>query len=64
MHRNMKSSKKEGKSMRIRVTTTLREDLWRALQIEAIKENTDCNSILEDLMAEYLKKAKRKGGER
>ena len=50
--------------MRIRVTTTLREDLWRALQHEAIKENTDCNAILEDLMEDYLKKQKRKGGKR
>ena len=50
--------------MRMRVTMTLREDLWRALQIEAIKQNTDCNSILESLMTEYLKKTKKKGGER
>jgi hypothetical protein len=49
-------------AMRIRVTTTLREDLWRELQIEAIRQKTDCNAILEALMTEYLKKQKKKGG--
>lgn len=50
--------------MRVRVTTTLAENLWRALQIEAIKRNTDCNAILEELIGAYLKKARKKGGER
>ena len=49
--------------MRVRVTTTLRGDLWQALQIEAITQKTDCNAILEELIAAYLKKRK-KGGER
>ena len=50
--------------MRVKVTTTLDGSLWQALQIEAIKQKRDCNAILEELMAAYLKKAKRKGGER
>lgn len=47
---------------RIRVTTTLSENLWRALQIEAINQRRDLNDILEELMAAYLKR--RKGGGR
>ena len=48
--------------MRTKVTTTLRSDLWEALQIECIKRKCDANDILEQLIAEHLKKAK-KGGE-
>jgi hypothetical protein len=59
----MKTKKpKEGKPMRTKVTTTLRSDLWEALQIECIKRKCDANDILEQLIAEHLKKAK-KGGE-
>jgi len=48
--------------MRIKVTTTLRGDLWEALQIERIKRKCDANDILEQLIVEHLKKP-RKGGE-
>jgi hypothetical protein len=48
--------------MRTKVTTTLRSDLWEALQIECIKRKCDANDILEELIAEHLKKSK-KGGE-
>ena len=57
-------SRKEGKPIRVKVTTTLAGDLWEALQIEAIKKKRDANDILEELMASYLKKEKRKGGDR
>jgi hypothetical protein len=61
----MKNTKKEGKSMRVKVTTTLNGELWRELQIRALTEGRDANDILEELMAGYLKrKAKSKGGER
>ena len=56
--------KKEGKPIRVKVTTTLAGDLWEALQIEAIKKKRDANDILEELIASYLKKEKRKGGDR
>jgi len=56
--------KKEGKPIRVKVTTTLAGDLWEALQIEAIKKKRDANDILEELMASYLKKEKRKGGKK
>jgi hypothetical protein len=48
--------------MRTKVTTTLRADLWEALQIECVKRKCDANDILEQLIAEHLKKSK-KGGE-
>ena len=57
-------SRKEGKPIRVKVTTTLAGDLWEALQIEAIKKKRDANDILEELMASYLRKEKRKGGNR
>jgi hypothetical protein len=54
--------KKEGKPMRIKVTTTLDGALWEALQIQAVKEKTYANEILEKLIAGYLgRTAKRKG---
>jgi hypothetical protein len=50
------------KPMRIKVTTTLRGDLWEALQIECVKRRCDANDILEQLIAEHLKKSKKGGG--
>lgn len=47
--------------MRVKVTTTLRRDLWEALQIDALKKRCDTNDTLETLIAAYLKKSK-KGG--
>ena len=49
--------------MRKMISTTLRTDLWRRLQVEAIKRGVNANDILEELIAEYFKRA-RKGGER
>jgi hypothetical protein len=46
--------------MRIKVTTTIEESLWRRLQVQAIKQGRDANDILEELITSYLKK---KGGE-
>ncbi len=64
MHEHMKSKRREDKPMdRIRITTTLSESLWRALQHEAIEKGTDCNAILEKLIAAHLKRQK-KGGDR
>src|SRR6266850_485307 len=48
--------KKEGKQMRVKVTTTLDGALWEALQIESVKEKSYANDILEKLIADYLKK--------
>jgi hypothetical protein len=42
------------KPKRMRVVTTLREDLWRGLQIEAVTRRVDANDILEELIARFL----------
>ena len=54
---------KGDKTMRIKVTTTLRRDLYEALRIECIKRRCNANDILEELIAEHLKRSKKKGGE-
>jgi hypothetical protein len=54
---------KGDKFMRIKVTTTLRRDLYEALQIECIKRRCNANDILEELIAEHLKASKKKGRE-
>ena len=48
--------------MRVKVTTTIREDLWEKLRVHAVVEKTDCNTILEELLEVYLTRLKRKGG--
>jgi len=48
--------KKEGKPMRVKVTTTLDATLWQELQIQCIKEKAYANEILEKLIADYLKR--------
>ncbi len=50
--------------MRVKVTTTLAVNLWEELRIHAIRGKTNANVILEELIANYLKKAKKKGGEK
>ena len=41
--------------MRKKFTTTLDEDLIKAMKIKAIEENTDISIIIEKLFTEYLK---------
>jgi len=50
--------------MRVKITTTLAADLWEGLRVDAIRKKTDANVILEELIAAYLKKVRRKGGGR
>ena len=52
-------SKKEKKPLRAKVTTTLDAELWQELQIQALREKSYANDILEKLIAEYLKKVKK-----
>jgi hypothetical protein len=42
------------KPKRKRIVTTLREDLWRNLQVEAVRRGVDANDILEELIAGIL----------
>jgi predicted HicB family RNase H-like nuclease len=41
--------------MRVKFTTTLNEQLLEALRIQAVKEKTSVNKILERLIEQYLK---------
>ena len=52
------STKKEKKLVRAKVTTTLDAELWQELQIQAVREKSYANDIMERLIAEYLKKVK------
>jgi hypothetical protein len=52
------SVKKEKKRVRAKVTTTLDAELWQELQIQALREKSYANDIMERLIAEYLKKVK------
>jgi len=55
----MKTKKKEDKPMRKMVTTTLRSDLWRELQMRALTEDRNANDILEELIESYLKRPRK-----
>lgn len=44
--------------MRSKFTTTLDNELIKAIKVQAIKENTDVSKILEKLIMEYLNKKK------
>ncbi len=53
------SIKKEKKPVRAKVTTTLDAELWQELQIQAVREKSYANDIMERLIADYLKKVKK-----
>lgn len=40
--------------MRVKFTTSIESELITAIKIQAIKENTDVNRILEKLISQYL----------
>jgi hypothetical protein len=44
----------QSKPERKRVVTTLREDLWRGLQVEAARGGCNANDILEELISRFL----------
>lgn len=49
--------------MRVKFTTSIEKELVDAIKIQAIKEGTDVNKILEKLIIEYLQKTASKGDE-
>lgn len=53
------SIKKEKRPVRVKVTTTLDAELWQELQIQAVREKSYANDIMERLIADYLKKVKK-----
>jgi len=48
--------------MKVKVTITLTDSSWQRLRMQALKEKTSASAIIDRLVAEYLKKAK-KGGD-
>lgn len=52
---NMRTNARRNVKMRARFTTTLNEQLLEALKIQAVKEKTSVNKILERLIEQYLK---------
>ena len=48
--------------MKIRVNITLDESNWKKLQHRALDEETSASSIIDELVADYLKKGAKKGG--
>jgi predicted CopG family antitoxin len=48
--------------MKVKVTITLDDGRWQRLRIQALKEKTSASEIIDRLIAEYLKTAK-KGGD-
>jgi len=53
-------TKKKAKPIRVKVTTTLDGGLWEELQVHCVRKKTYANDILEKLIAEYLRNAKKK----
>lgn len=45
-------------------TIVMPEDLWTELRMQSIREKTSASEIIRRLVTEYLKKAKKKGGDR
>lgn len=47
----------------MKITVVMQEPLWDELRIQAIREKTTASEIIGRVVAEYLKKAKKKGGD-
>lgn len=47
----------------MKITTVMEEPLWDELRIQAIREKTTASEIIGRLVAAYLKKNKKKGGD-
>ena len=47
----------------MKITVVMEEPLWHEPRIQAIKEKATASEIIGKLVAGYLKKAKKKGGD-
>jgi len=45
-------------------TIVMPDELWSKLRVQSIMEKRSASEIIRKLVSEYLKKAKKKGGER
>jgi len=48
--------------MKVKVTITLEDKGWHRLRMQALREKTSASAIIDKLVADYLKTAK-KGGD-
>jgi hypothetical protein len=48
--------------MKVKVTLTLTDKTWQRLRMQALKEKTSASAIIDRLVADYLRTAK-KGGD-
>ena len=48
--------------MKVKVTITLTDKSWQRLRLQALKEKTSASAIIDKLVADYIKMAK-KGGD-
>jgi predicted DNA-binding ribbon-helix-helix protein len=48
--------------MKVKVTITLEDKNWQRLRMQALKDKTSASAIIDRLVADYLKTAK-KGGD-
>jgi len=49
--------------MKVKITLTMEESLWSDLRVRAIREKASASEIIAKLVADYLKKSKKKGGD-
>jgi predicted CopG family antitoxin len=60
----MARRKRGGEKVRTTTPTIVMEDdLWTELRMQALREKTSASEIIRRLVSDYLKKAKKKGGE-
>ena len=60
----MKRGKKGGERLKKATPTiVMEESLWTDLRIQALREKTTASDIISRLVEDYLKKAKKKGGD-
>ena len=63
MYRSMpREARKKGGAKKMKITMVMEEPLWDELRIQAIREKTTASDIIGRLVAGYLKKSRKKGG--
>ena len=47
----------------MKITVVMVEPLWHELRIQSVREKTTASEIIGRVVAQYLKKARKKGGD-
>jgi hypothetical protein len=48
--------------MKVKVNLTLESEPWKKLRVYAIEHDTSASAIIDELIADYMKRNARKGG--